>query len=60
MKNKDIRERIEQLNLKHYQVAEVVGISPFTFSIWLRSELTDARRRRVIAALEQLQKEIKE
>ena len=54
MKNNDIRQMIRVLRLHHYEVAERIGISETTFCVWLRSELTEERRSRVMIAIEEL------
>ncbi len=54
MKNNDIRQMIRVLRLHHYEVAERIGISKTTFCVWLRSELTEERRSRVMKAIEEL------
>ena len=54
MKNNDIRQMIRVLRLHHYEVAERIGISETTFCVWLRSELTEERRSRVMNAIEDL------
>lgn len=54
MKNNDIRQMIRVLRLHHYEVAEHIGISETTFCVWLRSELTEERRSRVMKAIEEL------
>ena len=45
---------IRVLRLHHYEVAERIGISETTFCVWLRSELTEERRSRVMKAIEEL------
>lgn len=57
MKNLDIREAIEKAGLKHWQIAEAVGVSHYTFCVWLRTELSPERRSRIEHALEQLKME---
>lgn len=54
MSNIAIRTKILQSGLKHYQVAEAVGVTPETFSSWLRKELTGDRLERVERAIEEL------
>lgn len=54
MKNKKIRDAIEAAGLRHWQLADRIGISPATLCIWLRHELTGERLERVQAALEAL------
>ena len=41
-------------NIKGYELAEVIGISYSTMSVWLRTELNKERRERVEKALDQL------
>ena len=52
--NSDIRKRIDEAGLTHWQVAEQVGINHVTFSVWLRTELTDAQKKRIDEAIEKL------
>lgn len=54
MRNKEIREAIKASGFKYWQVAEVIGISRYTFSEWLRYELTGERREKVEKAIEKL------
>lgn len=54
MKNQEIRDRISNAGLKHWQVAEVAGVSPYTLCVWLRTELSGKRLERVQAAIETL------
>lgn len=54
MKNKEIRNEIEQSGLKYWQVAEAIGINQTTLCVWLRQELTGERREKVEKAIEQL------
>ena len=52
--NTDIRKRIDEAGLTHWQVAEQVGINHVTLSVWLRTELTDVQKKRVDEAIEKL------
>ena len=54
--NADVRNRIDDAGLTHWQVAEQVGINHVTFSVWLRTELTKEQSARVNEALEQLER----
>lgn len=54
MENKEIRELIEKKSLKHYQVAQEIGIASFTLSVWLRTPLTEERKKRILEAIERL------
>lgn len=57
MKNLDIRKLIKDSKLKHWQVAEVAGISASTLCVWLRSDLTDERRKLIVSAIARIQTE---
>ncbi|WP_442774072.1 hypothetical protein [Lactococcus hircilactis] len=54
MKNIKIRQKMLINNIKGYELAEVIGISYSTMSVWLRTELNKERRERVEKALDQL------
>lgn len=58
MKILDISDAIEKAGLKHWQIAEAVGVSHYTFCVWLRTELSPERRSRIEHALEQLKREL--
>lgn len=57
MKNLDVRQAIQKAGLKHWQVAEATGISQYTLCVWLRSDLSNERRLRVMQAIERLKTE---
>ena len=52
--NLDIREAIKMHDLRQYQVAEKIGVSEFTFSRWLRNELSDEIKQVIFAAIREL------
>lgn len=52
--NQEIRDRISSLRLKNWEVAKEVGVSDSRFSVWLRTELNDERKKRVLKAIESL------
>lgn len=54
MANTEIRTTLAKHNLRYWQVAEAIGISSFTFSVWLRTPLTDERKARVEEAINKL------
>lgn len=54
LNNMEIRQQIEDKRLKYYEVAQAVGITPYTFSVWLQKELTPERKSRVEKALKTL------
>lgn len=49
--NIEIRQVMLQSGLRHWQVAQAIGITPYTFSVWLRQELTETRLKRVLDAI---------
>lgn len=54
MKNKKIRSAIKAAGLMYWQVADAVGISPYSLSVWLRHELSGERLERVESAIARL------
>jgi transcriptional regulator with XRE-family HTH domain len=54
VKNIEIRNLIKQKRLKHYEVAEAIGISEYTLSKWLHSEMTAERKEKVLQAIESI------
>ena len=56
MKNLEIRNAIAAAGLKHWQLADAIGISPYTLSVWMRHELEGERLERVKQAVAELTK----
>lgn len=54
MANAEIRELIRKKRLRHYEIAEELGVNEFTFSRWLRNELPDEKKQEIIEAIEQI------
>lgn len=54
MENIALRVRIVENNLKYWQIAKAAGISPYTLSRWLRSELNGQRKDVIEKAVEVL------
>ena len=57
MKNLDVRKMINDAGVRHWQVAEVAGISEGKLCVWLRSDLTPQRRSIILNALERIKTE---
>lgn len=55
MNNIEIREQIEKKRIRYYEIAEKVGITAVTLSVWLQTELTPERRERVQKAIDSFQ-----
>lgn len=60
MYNKEIRNNIYEARLKYWEVAEKVGISDGRLSVWLRTPLSNERRKRVEKAIDELTQSIKQ
>ena len=52
--NETVREAIKKSRLYQWQIAEKIGISEFTFTRWLRSELSDERKELILKAIAEL------
>lgn len=59
MANKDIRQAIKNAGLKHYQVAQVMGVHENTLVRLLRFELGLDDKGKVLAAIEKAKVEFK-
>lgn len=54
MYNLDVRLKIKQNRLCHYEMAREICISEFTFCKWLREELNEERKKLVLSAIDKL------
>lgn len=54
MYNLDVRLKIKQSRLCHYEVAREIGISEFTFCKWLREEMNEERKKLVLSAIDEI------
>lgn len=54
MNNAKIRTALFKSGLKHYQVAEAMGVADETFSRWLRHDLPPDKQKEIMAAIEKL------
>lgn len=54
--NQTIRNEIKEAGLTYWQVAEQIGITAGTFTVWLRKPLTDTRKERTTNAIKALKK----
>ena len=54
--NQEIRKIIEESGLKKYQIANEIGITVYTFSHWLQTDLNEERKTRILKAIEKLKK----
>ena len=58
-KNIDIRVAILEAKLKHYEIAEELGIHEFAFSRKLRYELTADEKQKILNVIEKLKQKSK-
>lgn len=56
MNNHEIREKMREKGIKQWEIADVLGISEFTLSRWLRKEILDSKRQRILEAIESIAK----
>lgn len=49
--NLEVRQAIEKKRLKHYELAEYLQISPYTLSVWLRTEMDQEKKKKVLKAI---------
>lgn len=50
-KNMEIREMLTKRGIHHYEAAEACGVTCYTFSHWLQTEMKPEKKREVIAAI---------
>lgn len=50
--NLEIRQAINRRRLKHYEVATMLGITQYTFSHWLQTEMPDEKKQKVLKAIQ--------
>ena len=55
--NFEIRNKIKENRLTHWEVAEKMGISEFTLCRWLRQDLNKLQRKMAEEAIEALKEE---
>lgn len=52
--NQEIRNAIAESNLKKYEIANKIGITVYTFSHWLQTDLNEERTKRIYKAIQDL------
>lgn len=57
MKNNDIRQKAQKLNVKLWQIAEELGVTDSTFSKMLRKELSAEQKEKIFTIITTLKKE---
>lgn len=56
MINQEVRTAIFNSNLKKYEIANELGITPTTLSHWLQTSLNEDKTTRILKAIEKLKK----
>ena len=56
--NSELRSQIERRRLRHYEIADTLGVSPYTLSHWLQSELPDDKKRVILDAIRETERRI--
>lgn len=52
MENKEIRELAQRKKVRHWQIADYIGISDGTLVKWLRHELPEERAQKIMEAID--------
>lgn len=53
--NFEVRAAIEKKRLKHFEVAAALNVSPCTLSRWLRTELSQEHKEKILKAINDYQ-----
>lgn len=56
LKNKDLRETAKSAGVRHWEIAELWGVSEMYISRMLRHELTESERTRFLQAVDEISK----
>lgn len=57
MENQEIRNLIARKRFNYWEIAAVIGISPYSLSKWMRQPLTDDHKSKILAAVKELEKQ---
>lgn len=57
MENQEIRNLIARKRFNYWEIAAVIGISPYGLSKWMRQPLTDDHKSKILAAVKELEKQ---
>ena len=52
--NKEVRRKIAKSKLRHYEIANHLGVNPFTFAHWLQQEMPAGRKEMVLKAIDEI------
>lgn len=51
IRNAEIRKLLSDTGIKHFEAAEACGVTCYTFSHWLQTELTPEKKDKVLNAI---------
>ena len=54
MRNQDLKDEMRIAGVRQWEVAEAMGVSEMTLVKWMRFELPEDKRQRVLQAIEQI------
>ena len=52
--NEDIRNVAKRNDVRHWEIAEEIGISESVFSRWMRHEMPDEKKDKIVATIVQI------
>ena len=52
MNNIEIREAIKESGLKHWQIADMIGVADTTFCRMLRRDLSESKKQEILTAIQ--------
>lgn len=55
LKNAEIRSRIKSAGLRHWQIAEAMGVNEFSFSRMLRHELPTEKQKYILQLIHKME-----
>lgn len=53
MRNKEIREIMQELNISQWKLGELLGVSENTINRWLRKELPEEKKQKILSAIDE-------
>lgn len=51
MKNVEIKIALKQRNMKQWELAELIGVTEWTFSKWMRKELPQEKKDEILGVI---------
>lgn len=49
--NQEVREALQNKGMKQWELADLLGVSEFTLTRWLRKELTEDKKEQLLKAI---------